>query len=56
MSEARSSAAEFVPESRSLRALREAAADCHGCALYKDATQTVFGVGPGRGSRRSWRP
>jgi len=46
MSEAKSSAAEFVPESRSLRALREAAADCHGCALYKDATQTVFGVGP----------
>jgi uracil-DNA glycosylase len=39
------SAAEFVPESRSLRALRAAAAECHGCALYKDATQTVFGAG-----------
>lgn len=39
------SAAEFVPGSRSLRALREAAASCRGCALWKDATQTVFGEG-----------
>jgi len=46
MSDAKASAAEFVPESRSLRALREAAADCHGCPLWKDATQTVFGAGP----------
>lgn len=42
----RASAAEFIPDSRSLRALREAAADCRGCPLYKDATQTVFGEGP----------
>jgi DNA polymerase len=41
-----SSAADFVPDSRSLKALRRAAADCHGCHLYKDATQTVFGAGP----------
>jgi uracil-DNA glycosylase family protein len=40
------SAAEFVPASRSLAKLRGAAADCHGCPLWKDATQTVFGVGP----------
>jgi uracil-DNA glycosylase len=40
------SAAEFVPESRSLRALREAAADCRGCPLWREATQTVFGEGP----------
>jgi DNA polymerase len=46
MSGAKASAADFVPESRSLRTLRDAAADCHGCALYKDATQTVFGAGP----------
>ncbi len=39
-------AAEFVPESRSLRTLREAAADCRGCPLWRDATQTVFGAGP----------
>jgi DNA polymerase len=40
------SAADFVPESRALRTLRRAAAGCHGCPLWKDATQTVFGVGP----------
>jgi uracil-DNA glycosylase len=39
-------AAEFVPDSRSLRALRQAAADCRGCPLWQDATQTVFGEGP----------
>jgi DNA polymerase len=40
------SAAEFVPDSRSLSALRQAALDCRGCALWQDATQTVFGAGP----------
>jgi DNA polymerase len=40
------SAASFVPESRSLRALREAAGGCRGCPLWQDATQTVFGAGP----------
>jgi uracil-DNA glycosylase family protein len=40
------SAADFVPDSRSLRTLREAAEGCRGCPLYKDATQTVFGAGP----------
>jgi len=30
---------------RSLRSLRQAAARCRGCDLYKDATQTVFGEG-----------
>lgn len=39
------SAADFLPEDRSLDALREAAAACEGCSLYKDATQTVFGEG-----------
>ena len=39
------SAADFLPESRSLGALAEAAEGCRGCALYKDATQTVFGAG-----------
>jgi uracil-DNA glycosylase family protein len=36
-----------VPPRGGLAALRRAAADCHGCDLYKDATQTVFGDGPG---------
>lgn len=40
-----SGAAEFLPRSRSLKALGEAAERCRGCDLYKDATQTVFGKG-----------
>lgn len=40
-----SSAADFLPASRSLKALREAAEGCRRCELYKDATQTVFGTG-----------
>lgn len=38
-------AEQFLPERRSLSALRTAAADCQGCDLYRDATQTVFGAG-----------
>jgi uracil-DNA glycosylase family protein len=39
-------AEEFLPERINLTALREAAAGCHGCSLYRNATQTVFGEGP----------
>ncbi|MFL5781622.1 MAG: UdgX family uracil-DNA binding protein [Thermoleophilaceae bacterium] len=35
----------FLPESRTLAALREAAAGCRGCHLWRAATQTVFGEG-----------
>src|SRR5579875_3053701 len=42
------SAARYLPASRSMKALREAAARCRGCDLYKYATQTVFGDGPVR--------
>jgi DNA polymerase len=35
----------FLPEKRTLSALREAAAECHGCHLWRKATQTVFGEG-----------
>ncbi|MFJ7176730.1 UdgX family uracil-DNA binding protein [Streptomyces massasporeus] len=35
----------FVPERGGLAALRRAAADCRGCPLHRDATQTVFGAG-----------
>jgi len=35
-----------VPETRDLRAVRAAAAECTACPLYKNATQTVFGEGP----------
>jgi uracil-DNA glycosylase family protein len=40
----------FLPERRSLKALREAAAECRGCHLWRKATQTVFGEGR-KGSR-----
>jgi uracil-DNA glycosylase len=40
------SAAEFLPQRKSLSALREAADGCRGCHLYQHATQTVFGEGP----------
>ena len=33
----------FVPEDRSLPVLREAVQQCHGCDLYRHATQAVFG-------------
>jgi uracil-DNA glycosylase len=35
----------FLPERRSLKALREAAQGCRGCHLWRGATQTVFGEG-----------
>ena len=36
-----------VPRTRrSLRALREEAANCRACPLWRNATQTVFGEGP----------
>ncbi len=38
----------FLPERRSLKALREAARECQGCDLYRYATQTVFGEGAAR--------
>ena len=38
-------AAEYVPAGHDLMALRHAAAVCHGCDLWRNATQTVFGQG-----------
>ena len=35
----------FLPPRRSMKALREAAAGCRGCHLWRPATQTVFGEG-----------
>ncbi len=35
----------YVPERGGLQALREGAAGCEGCPLYRAATQTVFGDG-----------
>src|SRR5712691_4561361 len=39
------SAAEFLPRTHTLPALREAAKDCRGCELYERGTQKVFGEG-----------
>ena len=41
-------AAALVPGKGGLKALREAAAGCRACPLWRDATQTVFGAGPAR--------
>jgi uracil-DNA glycosylase len=38
----------FVPDTNSLKVLREAANSCRGCPLYGPATQAVFGEGPRR--------
>lgn len=36
-------AAAYLPEERSLKVLSEAVQHCHGCDLYRNATQAVFG-------------
>jgi len=41
-------AEQYVPQSQTLDALREAAAGCRGCDLWEEATQTVFGEGAAR--------
>lgn len=38
-------AARYLPEDRALDSLAAAASSCHGCTLYKNASQTVFGHG-----------
>ncbi|MGA7264011.1 MAG: UdgX family uracil-DNA binding protein, partial [Stellaceae bacterium] len=37
-----------IPSQQTIEALRDAAARCTACDLYKNATQTVFGEGPER--------
>ena len=43
-----SSAADLVPDQMSLPLLKDAAADCRACDLWKKGTQTVFGDGRAR--------
>src|SRR5687768_1678862 len=40
-------AQEFFPSKNTLEAMKKAAHECRGCSLYRWATQTVFGEGPG---------
>ena len=42
----KTSAAPFVPATRSISELQIAAPNCRGCELYEHATQVVFGEGP----------
>src|SRR3982074_3262365 len=42
------SAAALIPDKPPLHELREGAAECTACPLYRNATQTVFGEGPDR--------
>src|SRR6201981_446872 len=35
-----------IPNEPTVEELREAAAECTACPLYRNATQTVFGEGP----------
>jgi uracil-DNA glycosylase family protein len=44
----RGSAADFLPSKLTLGALREAAAGCRGCDLWRCGTQAVFGEGSAR--------
>jgi DNA polymerase len=39
-------AEELIPSRPTLPKLRQAAADCRACPLWKSGTQTVFGAGP----------
>jgi DNA polymerase len=39
-------AADYIPEHPTLRALREGVQKCRGCDLFRYATQAVFGEGP----------
>jgi probable DNA metabolism protein len=43
---AKPSARPFIPADASLPELASAASVCRGCALFQDATQVVFGLGP----------
>lgn len=42
----KTSAAPWVPSTKNLGKLRQAASACRGCSLYEHATQVVFGEGP----------
>jgi uracil-DNA glycosylase family protein len=45
MTEDATDARSLIPDRRTLSRLRDAAAGCRGCGLYRGATQTVFGEG-----------
>ena len=46
MDRERPGAQEWVPRDGGIERLRDAAQECRGCELWRDATQAVFGDGP----------
>jgi DNA polymerase len=48
MAQRMTGAERFVPPAGEVERLREAAATCEGCPLFRDAERTVFGVGSER--------
>lgn len=50
MTKLKVSAADYLPSKLTLPNLQKASKKCHGCHLYKKATQTVFGEGPNNAS------
>jgi uracil-DNA glycosylase family protein len=46
--QSKDSAADFFPTRKSIKAFRDAAADCKACDLWQRGTQTVFGEGARR--------
>jgi uracil-DNA glycosylase len=46
VSKDQTTAEEFFPQRKSLKAFRDAAANCKACDLWERGTQTVFGDGP----------
>jgi uracil-DNA glycosylase len=45
MAAPKTSATRYLPQDRRLESLKNAAERCHGCPLFAEATQTVFGHG-----------
>lgn len=46
MTRSRPISGDLIPAEPTIAALRQAAAECTACHLYRNATQTVFGEGP----------
>lgn len=53
MAKTNEGAAPFVPDARTMTALRAAVQNCRGCELYRRATQAVLGEIDSRSKRRS---
>ncbi len=50
MTDLEHSAEEYLPPRKSIASMKKASQSCHGCELYKNATQAVFGRGNNKAS------